>query len=702
MPMICPSAPRESAAGARRLPRPAASRTFARAPSVVAIALCFGTFAASAADFTISGPDTTARTLGGGSGQTGTVTATGVLTIGGSTVAVTVTGNDATLNNLGTITQTGTGRVIRDNTGVTNLVVNNGSASNAMALLQAADADVIQMNKPVASVTLNNYGQMVSLNASAGGAQAVDFSAITSGANVVNNYATGVMRAFGADAVRPGVDGVVYNAGRMIAVTNTGSSSDGIDMQSNSGAQITNDTTGLVEGGRHGITGGAADATVSFTAVVTNRAGGTIQGDNGSGLNFDGFNARQLVTVNNAGTIVGNGITGDGDGVDVDGLVSLVNTGVIRSANAFGPVASGLAFSEGITVGGGTITNAGTIEGLVAAGNTNAVGRGITLAGNDITSGPLAGTREGLYGNAVVTNDAGGLIRGQSDSAVVVEGAASGFTVTIDNAAGATLRGGGAATAAVRTGLDDDTLTNRGTIDGSSSGRAIDLGGGDNRVNLVGGRAFVLGDISGGAGGHNVMTIAPGAGDRFAYAGALSNFDAVVVDPGTTVLSGASTYAGRTTVHPGATLVLDGADRLSSSSTLELAGGELDLRNAGSTGETFASLWLSADSAIDLGGSSLTFGGLGTVVDDALLSVTGFLGGQSSDFALRFVGDVGASAVFQDLLSSLTIDGRAATYRFDGTFTDVTAVPEPSVLALVLLGLGAAGVARRRRGLTMR
>ena len=67
----------------------------------------------------------------------------------------------------------------------------------------------------------------------------------------------------------------------------------------------------------------------------------------------------------------------------MDGLVHLTNTGTIRSLNAFSQPADGLAFSEGITVGGGTIVNSGTIEGSVAAGNTNAVGRGITLSGND-------------------------------------------------------------------------------------------------------------------------------------------------------------------------------------------------------------------------------------------------------------------------------------------------------------------------------
>jgi hypothetical protein len=299
---------------------------------------------------------------------------------------------------------------------------------------------------------LNNYGVMTSLNASAGGSQVVDFNAILSGANTVNNYAGGVMHAYEADAVRPGVNGVVYNAGQIIATTTTGSSSDGIDAQNNSGVQITNDTGGLIEGGRHGITGGAVDATVSFTMSVTNNAGATIQGDNGSGINIDGFNANEVVTVVNHGTITGNGhdigdgADHDGDGVDVDGLVNLTNTGTILSKNAFSQPADGLAFSEGVTVGGGTIVNSGTIEGSVAAGNTNAVGRGITLSGND----RAGGGRDPIYGDATVTNQAGGLIKGDSDSGIAVVGAnVSGHKVTIDNQAGATIKGGGTTAAAI-------------------------------------------------------------------------------------------------------------------------------------------------------------------------------------------------------------------------------------------------------------
>ncbi|HEY0267948.1 MAG TPA: hypothetical protein VGC12_01810, partial [Methyloradius sp.] len=482
-----------------------------------------------AASFTINTDSTTAQTLGSGSGQTGTVAAGHSLKVNGSTVAVTISGNNASLTNLGTISQTGTGRVIRDNTGVSGLMITNGSISNSTALMQAADADVIQMNKSPASVTLNNYGSLISLNASAGGNQAVDFNAILSGSNIINNYAGGLLKAYEADAVRPGVNGVVNNAGTIQSVTTTGSSSDGVDAQNNSGITINNAGTGIIEGGRHAITGGALDSSTNFTMTVNNSAGGIIRGQNGSGLNLDGFNVRQVVTVINAGLISGNGITGDGDGVDVDGLVNITNTGVIRSINAYSAPSDGLAYSEGISVGGGTIINSGTIEGLVAAGNTNAVGRGITLAGNDITSGSLAGTREALYGNATITNQSGGLIRGQSDSAIVAVGAASQYTVTINNNAGAVILGGSTSNAAIQTGLNNAVINNAGTINGASSGKAISFAGVSNALYITGGSASVIGNISGAVGGSNVMVINPGTGNSFAYAGSASNFNSVEV-----------------------------------------------------------------------------------------------------------------------------------------------------------------------------
>jgi len=663
---------------------------------LMAAAFPFSIGSAYATNFTLSADSTTAQTLGSGSGQTGTVNAGKTLTVSGSTVAVTISGNNATLSNLGTINQTGSGRVIRDNTGVTGLVINNGSSTNSAALMQAADADVIQMNKSPASVTLNNYGAMISLNASAGGSQAVDFNAILSGANTVNNYAGGLLKATEADAVRTGVNGVVNNAGTILSVTTTGSSSDGVDVQNNSGAQITN--SGTIEGGRHGITGGAIDNTVNFTTSITNNLGGVIRGDNGSGINLDGFNAKQTVTVVNNGSIIGNGVTGDGDGVDVDGVANITNTGLIRSINAYNAPASGVAYSEGITVGGGTITNSGTIEGLVAPGNTNAVGRGISLAGVDITSGALAGTREGIYANTTVTNQSGGTIRGGSDSAIAVDGARSGFTVTINNNAGATVQGGGTANAAIRTGLDDDTINNAGAIDGSSSGKAIDMGAGNNTLNISGGAASVNGGINGGVGGHNKMTMDLGVGNNFAYAGSIANFDSVELKSGNATLSGTSVYSGSTIIS-GGILMLDGRNLISANSALALKGGELRLVNAGgANGETFASLSVQGSSSIDLGSSSITFNGLGAIDSGSALTVLGYSSATSPDYAFRFLGNDITNVAFLALMDHTTINGLTTTYSFDGTYTNVKVapVPLPATFTMMLSGLGLLGAMRRR------
>ena len=577
---------------------------------------------ADAGTFTLSSNSTTAQTLGSGAGQTGTVNAGVSLTVSGGTVAVTITGNNATLTNLGSILQTGTGRVIRDNTGVTGLVINNGSITNSVALMQAADADVIQMNVAGGSAILNNYGSMISLNTpTVGGNQAVDFSAITTGANTINNFSTGIMQAAEADAVRPGVNGAVNNAGLMKATSSTGSSSDGVDVQNNTGVVVINASnwssgspatpgTGIIEGARHGITGGALNNTVTFTTSVTNNLGGTIRGMNGSGINLDGFSGLQTATITNAGTITGNGVAGDGDGVDVDGLVNITNTGTIRSINAFNLPAAGVAFSEGITVGGGTIVNSGTIEGLVASGNTNAVGRGITLAGNDITTGPLAGTREAIYGNAAITNQSGGLIRGDSDSGIAVDGAAntSGYTVTINNNAGATIRGGatlaglGGTNAAIRTGADNDTINNAGTIDGSSNGRAIAMGAGNNTLNITGGT--ITGSIDGGTGGTNALTINPGAGNAFSYGGAITNFNTTAVQGGRFNLSGSINSTSAITISSGGIFNYTGAGALGNSITVN--GGEFKNNGGNFTGAL--TLTSGTVSGTNLSGVALSIG----------------------------------------------------------------------------------------------
>lgn len=655
----------------------------ARRPIILACSIaCLFSAAAHGSNFDITGSSSSAQSLSGG--QTGTVESTGNLSVS-SGVGITVAGSSGTqitITNNGTISDSAD-RAIRDNTGKGTVIINN----NAGATITTSDADDMQFNKDGTTVTLNNSGQIISLNASAGGSQAVDFNAITSTANIINNFSGGLLKANEADAVRPGVNGQVNNSGTILSVTTAGSSSDGVDAQANTGVVVMN--SGLIEGGRHGITGGQSAAGVNFTTSVTNNVGGVIQGDNGSGINLDGADAHQTATVINHGSIIGNGVTGDGDGIDVDGVINLTNTGTIRSKNAVGAGAA----SEGITVGGGTITNSGTIEGLVATGNTSVTGRGITLAGNDNAAKPDG--KDAIHANTTITNQAGGKIRGQSDSGIAQDGGASAFTVTINNNAGATIEGGGT-TAAVRLSGDNHALNNSGSIIADSSNKAVDLGGSNNTMTVSGGTASIQGDISGGTGTNNVLNLDPGAGNLFAYSGSASNFSSMNVKSGTVRLSGVSTFINSVKISGSGRLELTDANRLSSPTHLQLSGGTLFSAASIANGQTFAGLTLDGNSTIDLNNStSISFGGLDSVTAGDTLSIINYDAASSPDYAIRFSGDLTGNSSFLNLIADTTIDGSQAIFRFDGTNTDVfTAVPEPATL---LMGLGLIGFLAARR-----
>jgi hypothetical protein len=480
--------------------------------------------------------DTTPKTLSGT--QTGTVAADGVLrsTTSTATINWNNTSTGVVITNSGLIENTSTGRAI-DSSG-------NGSTltprtltflNNVGAILRTSQADAFRINSAVTSgtITIDNAGLIQAGGTGyAGLGQALDFRAITAASGVtlsIVNRATGIIEALTDDAVRPGRNATIDNAGiiRSFGANTSGGANgtaDGIDAGGNIGVVVTNRAGGLISGARHGIT---ADTDIT----VTNLAGGTIIGRNGSGIGSDGAG-----TVTNWGRITGAyagagnifnsdgtaSVNGDGDGVDIDNAATIVNHGIIEGTGAGGFDSGGRANnSEGISIGGGSITNDGTISGasygIVVNKDSNA-------------------DRSGVAATSIV-NEAGGLIVGQNGFAIRLENKTGtaidndtivnrgtiigngsipdpNGVVTLGSGAvdtnstgtlnGVTYTGTGSARfirgdgSAIQMGEGSDTLTNYGTIIGNT-GRAVNLEGGNDTMNAMAG-SRITGLVDGGAG----------------------------------------------------------------------------------------------------------------------------------------------------------------------------------------------------------
>ncbi|MCS7049390.1 MAG: hypothetical protein NZ483_08875, partial [Verrucomicrobiae bacterium] len=545
---------------------------------------------AAQGQFIIDGASNTPQTVSSG---TGLITTNGMLTVTGSAVAITMSGTSI-VTNFGTVQQTGTGRAIRNTAVGANLTIYN----ETNALISASAQDAVQTAN--SAIRVLNHGTIT-----AAGGQALDLRDILTQPNVVINYSTGHLLATGEDAVRPGVSGIITNYGVIRATPVSGSGSDGVDAGVNSNVRVYN--AGTIQG-RHGITGGAT----TYAITIHNDAGGLLRGVNGSGVNIDGVAATSTATVRNEaggvieGLVDATSANGDGDGVDVDGVVTLHNAGIIRGFGAKGVDSGGNPNNaEAVAIGGGSIVNtaSGQIIGstlLSDAPNTNPSRQG---------NGILADNGAGGSAVAATTIDNAGLIRGKTGFGIKLVG---NFADQIINQAGGVIQGanapGGASLAVIQTGGGDDLVINRGHIlhDAGMTETALALEAGNDTLRVEGGVAVITGNVDGGA-GNDAVVFDLGAGNSFAYAGTLSNFEQLSAVSGTTDLNGNAPVAGAATVAAGATLRVNGtlgATGLAVSGTL------------GGNGTVQAPTTMNAGSALKPGSS------IGTLVIDDDLDLT--------------------------------------------------------------------------------
>ena len=376
----------------------------------------------------------------------------------------------------------------------------------------------------------------------------------STGTLTLNNLAGATIKQTGSDTdvIRPGQNGTINNWGTIKTADGFAGGGDLIDFQSSTGGKVNNYAGGWMEGSRHAVTGDNA------VTVVND---GTMIGRNGSAVNIDnGGSEEEKVFITNRGTMEGRSATlsdSDGDAVDVDGLVQVLNYGRIAGMGANGRHDGEPNVSEGIAIGGGSILNYGANAEIYGYGraiqvdnssNSNALGK--TFINNE---GLIQGDGHGPEGVTYQSPEEAAKFDLRGNEAINLVGD---YDDEILNQSTGRIVGG------VSMGGGNDHLQSLGSFV-ATGGSAIDMGAGNDTVYFYTGTtvqgSVLLGtgddlllstaaggfDIDAGEGNDQIYMdsnfsgddiIAGGAGDDYIYAGAGN--DQISGGDGNDILSG--------------------------------------------------------------------------------------------------------------------------------------------------------------------
>lgn len=652
-------------------------------------------------------------------GQTGVngawnVGATGVLRIG-SSITVSSASTWAQLTTAG-------GKILIDN-GVTLSLPGTG--------INAAAGNA---GNPV---NVTNNGTFISSTASGGSPGFVYYGINNNGGAYLTVNNTGSILTGNFDftaAVSNAATTIVTNSGTIQGGT-TGSTLATYGARSSAGTLTLNNTTisSVIAGGAQGVltTGGALNITNSGfivgtgdaisaagSATITNNSTGTISTGTvtGAGIFTAGGTGSAIVlggsgTITNAGTI--SSAAAAIRQTSTAGTLNLVNTGTIAQANyAFVDPADTIV-ADGVA----TILNSGTISTPdFYAVVMNRGGVLTNAAGGSIMAGS-AGSRYGVViggtGTSATINNYGtisgadglGILGGGTPVTINLHAGSTTGDIQLGNANDtlALYNGRGSASTATVDAVSGITLQNAGTLAGASVG-SIDLGLGTNTLTLRG-----TGD----------GTAANGAAGTIASASVAGLTNLSKLDSGMWTLTGAGVYAGTTTVSGGTLRVFntgnglgDGNVSVASGATLQFdnqTGGQYAIKSTTFTG---AGRLLFTGSA----GSSTSFGNAGNVTvslsQGGLIDVqSGTVAGSASGQGF-FTGNLGSlniasGAIFDGVEGTIIVDGLTGagllrggffgsgsttigiangSATFTGTIADSTNFPSPLVLNKVGTG----------------